>query len=79
MNFQMFNVFGTLTAIANVIEIYTTKGAPSSTFDEFLAARSQFDADHGVNFSAPTSYQSATFMRPLFAFCCTLFFTRKKS
>ena len=26
--------------------IYTTIGEPSSKFDEFLAARSQFDSDH---------------------------------
>ena len=42
--------------------------------DEFLDVRSQFDGDHGVDFS--TSCQSATFVRPLFAFYCTLFFTK---
>ena len=57
--------------------IYTTIGGPSSKFDEFLAARSQFVIDHGVDFSSPTSCQSATFVRPLFAFYCTLFFTKK--
>ena len=43
-------------------------GELSSKFDEFLAGRSQFDRDHGVDFYAPTSCQSATFVRPLFAF-----------
>ena len=52
--------------------IYTTTGGPSSTFDEFLAVRSQFDSDHGIDFSMPTSCQSATFV-----FYCTLFFTEK--
>ena len=54
--------------------IYTTIGERSSKFDGFLAARSQFDSDHGGDFSTPTSCQSATFVRPLFAFYCTLFF-----
>ena len=40
----------------------------SSKFDENLPERSQFDSDHRVHFSAPTSCQSATFVRPLFAF-----------
>ena len=39
-------------------------------FDENVAARSQFDSDHHVNFYAPT-----TFVPPLFAF--VLFFTTK--
>ena len=44
----------------------------SSQFDRFLAGRSNLDTNHGVNFSTPTSCQSATFVRPLFAFvlCC---------
>ena len=29
-------------------------GELSSKFEEFLAARSQFDSDHGIDFSAPT-------------------------
>ena len=58
--------------------IYTTIGELSSKFDEFLAARSQFDSDHGVDCYAPTCCQSATFVRPLFAFYCPLFFTGKK-
>ena len=49
----------------------------SSKFDEFLAGRSQFDGDHGVDFSAPTCCQSATFVRPLFEFYCPLFFYEK--
>ena len=57
--------------------IYTTIGGPSSKFDEFLAALSQFDSDHGVDFSTPTSCQSVTLVRQLFAFYCT-FFLRKK-
>ena len=57
--------------------IYTTIGELSSKFDEFLAVQSQFDSDHGINFYAPTCCQSATFVRPLFAFYCPLFFTGK--
>ena len=38
--------------------------------------RSQYDSDHGVDFSAPTCCQSATVVRPLFAFYCPLFFTK---
>ena len=57
--------------------IYTTKGELSSTFEEFLAVWSQFDIDHGVNFSAPACCQSATFVRPLFAFYCPLYLRKK--
>ena len=32
----------------------------SSKFDKFLPERSQFDSDHDVDFSTPTSCQSAT-------------------
>ena len=49
----------------------------SSKCDGFLAGREQFDSDHGVDLYAPTCCQSAT-VRPLFAFYCPLFFTRKK-
>ena len=56
--------------------VYTTIGGLSSKFEEFLAVRSQFDSDHGVDFSAPTCCQSATFVRPLFAFYCPLFFMK---
>ena len=56
--------------------IYTTIGELSSTCEEFLTGRSQYDSDHGVNFSAPTCCQSATFVQPLFAFYCPLFFTK---
>ena len=59
-----------------VQDIYTTIGGLSSIFEDFLAVRSQFDCDHGVNFSAPTCCQSATFVRPLFAFYCRLFFRK---
>ena len=55
--------------------IYTTIGGLSSKFEEFLAGRSQFDSDHGVDFSAPTCCLSAIFVRPLFVFYCTLLFT----
>ena len=48
----------------------------SSKFDEFLPARSQFDSDHRVHFSTPTSCQSATFVRPLFAFVLCFFTTK---
>ena len=71
------NLFGKLTIIC-LLQIYTTVGGLSSKFDEFLAVRSQFDSDHGVDFYAPTCCQSATFARPLFAFNCPLYFTRKK-
>ena len=47
--------------------------------DVFLAERSQFDNDHGVDFSTPTSCQSATFVRPPLRFIVgLLFFLRKK-
>ena len=55
--------------------IYATIEKLSSKCEEFIAGRSQFDSDHGVDFSAPTCCQSATFVRPLFAFYCPLFFT----
>ena len=48
-------------------------GGPSSKLDGFLAARPQFDSDHGVDFSTPTYCQSTTFVRPLFEFYCTFF------
>ena len=54
-------------------------GELSSTFDEFLAALAQFDNDHGVDFYAATCFQSATFVRPLFAFYFPLFFTGKNN
>ena len=57
--------------------IYTTIGGQSSKFEKFLAVQSQFDSDHGVDFSAPTSCQSATFVRPLFAFYYSLFLRKK--
>ena len=48
----------------------------SSTFDGFLADRSQFDIDHRVDFYAHTCCQSSI-SGPLFAFYCPLFFTKK--
>ena len=61
-------------------DIYTTIGVCpknlSSKFDRFLAERSHLDTNHGVNFSTPISCQSATFVRPLFAF--VLYFLRQK-
>ena len=63
----------------NVYLSITSIGELSSKCEEFLAVRSQFDSDHGVDFSAPTWCQSATFVRPLFAFYCPLFFTEKKN
>ena len=56
--------------------IDTTIGGLSSKFEEFLAARSQFDSDHGIVFSTPTCCLSAIFVRPLFVFYCPLFFTK---
>ena len=66
--------------IVEGIIIYTTStiGGLSSKCEEFLAERSQFDSDHGVIFYAPTCCQSATFVRPLFAFYCPLFLYDKK-
>ena len=57
-------------------KIYTTIGELSSKFEEelsskfeeFLAGRSQFDSDHGVDFSAPTCCQYVTFVGPLLRF-----------
>ena len=54
----------------------TTIGGLSSKCEEFLAARSKFDSDHGVDLSAPTCFQSATFERPLFAFVLRFFTTK---
>ena len=68
------------------MDIYTTIAAlsPKSVFtnlyskcDRFLPARSQFDTNHRVNVSTPTYYQSAIFVRPLFAF--VLWFLRQTS
>ena len=61
--------------------IYTTIGEQSSKFEEFLANlfHSQFDSDHGVDFSAPTCYLSAIFVRPLCVFYCPLFFTKNNN
>ena len=50
----------------------------SSKFDENLPGRSQFDSDHRVNFSTPTSCQSASFVRPLFTFVFC-FYDKKSS
>ena len=61
----------------NTAVIFTTIGELSSTFDEFLAVRSQFDSDHGVDFSAPTFGQSATFVRPLLRFIVICFLRKK--
>ena len=51
-------------------------GEPSSNFEKFLAARSQFDSDHGVDFSALTCCLSAISVRPFFLFYFPLFFTK---
>ena len=45
--------------------LYYYIGELSSKFEEFLALRSQFDSDHGVDFSAPTCCESATFVLAL--------------
>ena len=58
--------------------IYTTIGGPSSKFDEFLAARSQFDSGHGDDFLRLHIANP----RPLcdrFLRFIVLFFLRKKS
>ena len=59
--------------------IYTTIGGLSSKFEKCVAVRSQFDSDHGVDFSTPTCCQSTTFVRRLFAVYCTLFFTKNNN
>ena len=53
------------------VHIYTSIGELSSEFDEFLAKRSQFDSDHGVDFYVTTCCQSATCVT---AFCVSLSF-----
>ena len=63
--------------IAMHLSILLGIGELSSKFEEFLAVRSQFDSDHGIDFYAPTCCQSVTFVRLLFAFYCPLFFTKK--
>ena len=50
----------------------------SSTFDRFFALRSQLDTKHRVDFYAPTYCQSATFVRPLFAFEIFFFTTNNQ-
>ena len=57
--------------------INTTIGGLSSKFDVFLTGWSLFDSVHGVDCYAPTCCQSATFVRPRFAFYCPLFFCEK--
>ena len=70
---------GTWVHACGCAYIYTNIiGELSSTFEVCLAARAQFDSDHGVDFPPPTCCQSATFVRPLFAFYCPLFFRGKK-
>ena len=66
----------TVTPVHENNVIYTTIGELSSKFEEFLAVRSSFENDHGIDFSAPTCCQSETFVRPLDAFYCPLFFTK---
>ena len=57
---------------ARFLIIYTTIAALSAKsvlkMWRISTRRSQFDSDHRVHFSTPTSCQSATFVRPLFAF-----------
>ena len=61
------------------VEHYNIGRELSSKFDDFLAGRSQFDSVRGVDFYAPKSCQSATLVRPLFAFYCPVFFTNKNN
>ena len=84
MSLSFFKFRSKVTLIYTIIfiigamsNIYTTVGELSSKFDEFLAVRSQFDSEHGVDFYAPTCCQSAIFVPSLFAFYCP-FFLRKK-
>ena len=62
---------------ATICYLYYYSNNLSSKFDENLPVRSQFDSDHRINLSTPTSCQSATFVRQLFAF--VLCFLRQKS
>ena len=48
----------------------------SSKCDKFLAERSQFDSDHGVNFYAPTCCQPVSLDRFLH-FNCPFFYIKK--
>ena len=59
--------------------IYATKGELSSSCEEFLVGWSQFDSDHGVDFSAPTCCQSATFVRPLLRFIVRCFLRKNNN
>ena len=59
------------------VSILLQEMCPQKICPQNLTGRSQFDSDHHVNFSTPTSCQSATFVRPLFAF--VLCFLRQKS
>ena len=62
----------------SVVVALSTIGGLSLKLYVFLTARAQFDSDHGVDFYAPTCFQSATCVGPLFAFYCPFFFKKKK-
>ena len=63
--------------MSDISDIYTTIGELSSKCDEFLAGGRNSTAIMASIFFAPTCCQSATFVRPLLAFYCPLFFTKK--
>ena len=50
----------------------------SSTCDRFLPSRSHFGTNHRVDFYARTYCQSATFVRPLFAFVLCFYDNKSK-
>ena len=50
MRSKLKKVISSSANVGDLKHIYTTIGGPSSKFDEFLAGRSQFDSDHGVDF-----------------------------
>ena len=67
-----------LRLIVSGTSILLYEGCPQK-FDKFLAGRSQFDSDNGVDFYAPTCFQSATVVLPFFAFYCLLFLKKNNN
>ena len=76
--YRTVDAFAVLSALCVCFAhtLYYYKRAVPNKY-EFLAARSQFDRDQGVDFYVPTCCKSATFTRPRFALI-VLYFLRKK-
>ena len=72
----MFVILGFLSRTV-CHHIYTTIGELSSKFEEFLAVLSQFDSDHGIDFSVPTWCLSVIFVRPFLCFIVLCFLREK--